>query len=75
MTDRKTTRMISARIDADLYSIIERASVEETRSISHQVEHLLKLAVAVENQTKAKDPLTIIREAFEQYKTPKKKAP
>jgi hypothetical protein len=60
----KRNRVISVRMDGDLYDWIERLASSNTRTMSHQVEHLLKLARELLKKTDDVDNVSIVREVL-----------
>ena len=65
----KKTRMIGARITEDLYEEILRLAAENTRTLSHQAEHMLKVALELLRETRGIDNLQAIQEKMRESRT------
>jgi hypothetical protein len=63
----KRSRSISARVPEELASRIEELATENTRTVSLQVEHLLKLALDLVDRAHGVDNVRIVRETYRTY--------
>jgi hypothetical protein len=64
----KRRRVIGTRVDDDLFDWIEALAKRNTRTLSHQTEHMLKIAQMVIERTDKVDDFAVIREKLAKYK-------
>lgn len=63
-SEPKRGRVISVRMDDELYDWINKLAETNTRTMSHQVEHLLKIVREVLQKTHDVDNISVVREAI-----------
>jgi hypothetical protein len=65
----KRTRVLSIRVGDDTFEWLAKLAEKNTRTMSNQIEHLLRIARLTVEQTDGLDDITVVREKLSVYKT------
>jgi hypothetical protein len=69
----KRNRVVSIRVDDETFEWLVKLAEANTRSVSGQIEHLLKVSREVLHKTGGIDTLTVIRDRLATYNHRKEK--